>query len=47
LNNLEKILAFLISSPDKISISFSNSPAIYIFNNPSLSPFAIGASIGP
>jgi hypothetical protein len=46
LSNLKKIFAYSISSPDKISIFFFNSPAIYILNDPSLSPFAIGASIG-
>ena len=45
--NLEKILAFLISSADKISTVLIKSPDIYTFNEPILSPSFMGASIGP
>ena len=36
-----------MSSPDKISVSFFNSSNTYTFKDPILSPFAMGASIGP
>ena len=46
-SNLEKIFDLFMSSDEKISICFSNSPEIYTFNCASFSPFFIGDLIGP